>query len=286
MMNEANLKLGLVQMNGSNQVTENILFVTEQLAKASQLGVQLVQLPEMANMVERNKAGLHQQLCFEHDCPFLQAMQKAAKQYGFYIHIGSCAFKNDHLSNLKENSLLSPAPPAINRAILINPQGEIIARYDKIHMFDVNLPSGESYQESLTYHAGSKLSIAETTFGNYGLSICYDLRFAGLYRKLSQMGARILSAPACFTATTGRAHWEVLLRARAIENSTFIIAAAQTGKHKDGRVTYGHSMVVNPWGEVILDAGDQAGLFTCELNLQEIERVRSMIPAWNISDKY
>jgi predicted amidohydrolase len=168
----------------------------------------------------------------------------------------------------------------VNRGFVIDGNGEIRARYDKIHLFDVDLPTGESWRESAAYRGGDKAVVVETPIGLLGLSICYDVRFADLYSRLSNHGATAFSIPAAFTVPTGKAHWHVLMRARAIEAGAFVVAAAQVGKHEDGRETYGHSLVVDPWGEVLLDmGGEAAGLGFAELDLEAVERVRARLPA-------
>ena len=167
----------------------------------------------------------------------------------------------------------------MNRGFLIDPAGAIRARYDKIHLFDVDLPSGESWRESAAYAPGERAVVAETPLGPLGLSVCYDLRFPDLYRALTGAGATILSVPAAFTVPTGQAHWHVLLRARAIEAGVFVVAAAQVGRHQDGRETFGHSLVVDPWGQVLLDMGQGPGLGFAEIDPEQVERVRARIPA-------
>src|SRR3546814_5438276 len=167
----------------------------------------------------------------------------------------------------------------VNRGFVIDADGEIRARYDKIHLFDVDLPSGERYRESATYRAGERADMAETPWFRMGMSICYDVRFAGLYQQLTDAGATLLSVPAAFTATTGEAHWHVLLRARAIEAGVFVIAAAQTGRHEDGRSTYGHSLVIDPWGEVLLDMGTAPGVALWEIDMARVEDVRGRVTA-------
>ncbi|HYD99546.1 MAG TPA: carbon-nitrogen hydrolase family protein, partial [Alphaproteobacteria bacterium] len=166
-----------------------------------------------------------------------------------------------------------------NRLFVIDPQGEIRARYDKIHMFDVDLAGGESYRESATFRPGEQAVLAQTPWGGLGMTVCYDLRFPHLYRALAQAGARLLAVPAAFTVPTGRAHWHVLLRARAIETGCFVIAPAQTGTHDAGRQTYGHSLIVDPWGEVLADGGGEPGFVTADLDLGRIDEARGMVPA-------
>lgn len=166
-----------------------------------------------------------------------------------------------------------------NRCHLFGPDGSLIAQYDKIHMFDVNLPNGETYRESRTFEPGARAVVAETAVGPVGMTICYDVRFPYLYRDLAHAGAQILTVPAAFTRPTGRAHWHVLLRARAIETGCFVIAPAQTGEHDEGRATYGHSLIVAPWGEVLADGGEAVGVVTAEIDMDRVDRARSMVPS-------
>jgi predicted amidohydrolase len=196
----------------------------------------------------------------------LAAVREAAARTGLFVHLGSLAVR-------AEGALLA------NRGFLIDAGGAIRARYDKLHLFDVDLPTGESWRESASYRPGSHAVVADTPAGPMGLAICYDLRFPDLFRALTDAGALILSIPAAFTVPTGRDHWHVLMRARAIEAGVFVIAAAQGGVHEDGRETYGHSLVVGPWGEILLDMGEGEGVGFADIDLAEVETVRSRLPA-------
>jgi predicted amidohydrolase len=198
----------------------------------------------------------------------LAAVRGAAARLGLWVHLGSLAL-----------ALEDDDGRLINRGFVIDDSGEIRARYDKMHLFDVDLPTGESWRESAAYRAGEGPVIVDTPIGKLGLSICYDIRFPDLYRTLSDAGATILSIPAAFTVPTGEAHWHVLLRARAIEAGAFVVAAAQTGRHEDGRTTYGHSLVVGPWGNIVLDMGGEPGVGFAELELARVQEVRSRLPA-------
>jgi deaminated glutathione amidase len=193
-------------------------------------------------------------------------VRAAAARHGIWVHLGSLAVKAEASDKFA------------NRGFVIDAGGAVKARYDKMHLFDVDLPTGESWRESNAYVAGAAPVVADTPIGKLGLSICYDLRFPALYQALSGAGATVLSIPSAFTVPTGEAHWHVLMRARAIENAAFVIAAAQTGTHADGRATYGHSLVVGPWGDVLLDIGDGTGLGFCDLDLSQIVDARSRIP--------
>jgi predicted amidohydrolase len=206
----------------------------------------------------------------EQDDIVLSTVRSEAKRAGIWVQLGSLAIKATD----------SPDEKWLNRSYLINPEAEIAARYDKIHLFDVDLSPEESLRESSAYAGGHSAIVASIADdAALGLSICYDLRFPALYEALTNAGADILSIPAAFTVPTGRAHWEILLRARAIEAGAFVVAAAQYGGHEDGRSTYGHSMVVDPWGEILLDMGEGSGLGFCDLDLRKIEEVRSRVPA-------
>jgi predicted amidohydrolase len=189
-----------------------------------------------------------------------------ARNYGIYLHVGSLALK------------VSP-DKAVNRGFLIDPRGDIVARYDKIHMFDVDLEGGESYRESRNYRPGDLAVLADLPWGRLGLTICYDLRFPALYRALAEAGASFLSIPSAFTKSTGEAHWHVLIRARAVENGCFVLAAAQAGKHENGRETYGHSLAVNPWGRIIGDGGTAPGVTFADVDVSEIAAARARIPS-------
>jgi deaminated glutathione amidase len=203
----------------------------------------------------------------EADDLVLSAMQAAARDHRIWVNIGSLAIDPGRADGR-----------LANRSFVIDDHGEIVARYDKVHLFDVDLPNGESWRESGAYAGGDQGVVAQTPLGILGLSVCYDLRFPQLYQGLSGAGATVLSIPAAFTVPTGEAHWHVLMRARAIENAAFVIAAAQAGQHEDGRATYGHSLVVSPWGEVLIDMGTDSGLGFCELDLRLVDDVRARIP--------
>ena len=229
-------------------------------------GAAMVFTPEMSGLLDRDRARAAASLCAEEDDPVLAAVREAARGAGVWVHIGSLAVKRD-------DGRLA------NRGFVIDANGAVRARYDKMHLFDVDLPTGESWRESASYAAGDAAVVVDTPVGRLGLSICYDLRFPDLYRALSDAGATILSVPAAFTRPTGAAHWHVLLRARAIEAGAFVVAAAQTGEHADGRTTYGHSLVVDPWGEVVLDMGEAAGVARAVVDQARVAEVRGRVPA-------
>jgi predicted amidohydrolase len=224
--------------------------------------------PEMSGLLDRDRSRAIRHLHHEREDPVLAAVREAAAKAGIWVHLGSLAILAE------QGELLA------NRGFVIDAAGEIRARYDKIHLFDVDLPTGESWRESAAYRGGDRAVVVETPLGMLGLSICYDVRFADLYTRLSNHGATLFSIPAAFTVPTGQAHWHVLMRARAIEAGAFVIAAAQVGRHEDGRETYGHSLVVDPWGDVLLDlGGDGPGLGFAEIDPATVEAVRQRIPA-------
>lgn len=236
------------------------------LAKdAAERGAVYLQTPEMTNTVDRDHDTFRANVTDEAGDIVLAALRETAREKKVVIHIGSLAVKDgDRFAN---------------RAFLIGADGEIIALYTKIHLFDVDLPNGESWRESNSYNGGDKAVIAPLPWGLLGLTICYDVRFPVLYRSLAENGASLLSAPACFTRQTGEAHWQILQRARAIENGAFMISAAQGGRHEDGRETYGHSIIVDPWGRVLAEGGSEPGLVMAEIDMNLVAAVRQRIPS-------
>lgn len=245
----------------------NATVLTDAIAQARAGGADVLFTPEMSNMLDRNRARAAQTIRSEADDSVLAAVRAAAAEAGIWVHLGSLAIKGEG-----ENAKWR------NRAFVIAPDGSIAARYDKIHLFDVDLASGESWRESSVYEGGDQAVAVQLPGAVLGLSICYDVRFPAVYAALSRAGADIFAVPAAFTVTTGAAHWHVLLRARAIESACFVVAAAQTGTHADGRSTYGHSLVVDPWGDVLLDMGEAPGLGFVDLALEQIADVRGRVP--------
>lgn len=244
----------------------------ERLARdAVKAGATYLQTPEMTGILQRNPKLLFESITSTDRDPVLARASVLAKELGVWIHIGSTAvFEGDERDG---------KPRAKNRAGLFAPSGEIVAIYDKIHMFDVDLDNGERWRESNVYEPGKKAVLTGVAGVKTGISICYDMRFPGLYRQQAQLGALMLTAPSSFTKQTGQAHWHALLRARAIENGAFMVAAAQGGKHEDGRETYGHSLIVNPWGEIIAELDhDEPGFVLAELDFEECIAARGKIP--------
>ncbi|MCL6739853.1 carbon-nitrogen hydrolase family protein [Sphingomonas sp. RB56-2] len=222
--------------------------------------------PEMSGMLDRDRERALGKAQAERDDNVLKAVRDAAREAGIWVHLGSLALKGE-------------SGKLVNRGFVIDDEGEVRARYDKIHLFDVDLPTGESWRESAMYEAGEQAVVVDgTPLGKLGLTICYDLRFPELFQRLSNAGAEVIAVPAAFTVPTGRAHWQVLMRARAIEAELFIVAAAQAGRHEDGRETYGHSLIADPWGELVLEMGGEPGLAFAEIDLGRIADVRSRIP--------
>ncbi len=262
------MRIALFQAQTGLDPERNARDLVARIREAAAGGAAMLFTPEMSGLLDREKGRAMRHLHFQAEDPVLAAVREAAREAGIWVHLGSLAL------------LTADGDKLLNRGFVIDGEGEIRASYDKIHLFDVDLPTGESWRESATYERGSRAVVVETPAGALGMSICYDLRFAGLYAALTNEGATILSIPAAFTAPTGEAHWHVLIRARAIEAGAFVVAAAQVGRHEDGRVTYGHSLVVDPWGKVLLDMGGEApGLGFAELDQAAVEEVRRRLPA-------
>jgi predicted amidohydrolase len=259
-------RAALVQLRAGRNVVANIDAAAKLVREAKARGADYVQTPEQTSLMEVDRKTLFAHIVEEEHDPALVAFQELARELKLHLHIGSLAVK------------VSPEKAA-NRAFLIDPAGEIIARYDKIHLFDVNLPSGESYRESSTYRPGETAIVAQMPWGRIGLTICYDLRFPALYRALAEAGARVLTVPSAFTKQTGEAHWHLLLRARAVETGCFVLAAAQGGKHENGRETFGHSLIVDPWGRILAEGGIDPGLIMAEIDLGLVAEARGRIPA-------
>lgn len=230
-------------------------------------GAAILFTPEMSGLLDRDRERAAARLGAEAADPALAAVRAAAARAGIWVHLGSLAIRDEESAKLR------------NCGYLIDGEGRIRARYDKLHLFDVDLPTGESWRESASYAPGEQAVVADSPAGPLGLSICYDLRFPDLYRALTDAGAQLLAIPAAFTVPTGQAHWHVMMRARAIEAGAYVVAAAQSGRHEDGRETYGHSLVVGPWGEVLLDMEEEVGVAFADIDLAEVEAVRGRLPA-------
>jgi predicted amidohydrolase len=263
---DSSFRVGLVQMRSGRVPAANLDQAAGLIREAKKAGAGYVLTPEMTNIMEVGRDKLFAALAPEESDPCLAAFRELARNLSIYLHIGSLAIK-------------VPGDRAANRSFLIDPKGEIVARYDKIHMFDVDLAGGESYRESNNFRPGEIATLADLPFGRLGMTICYDLRFPALYRALAEAGATVLAVPAAFTRQTGEAHWHVLLRARAIENGCFVLAAAQGGLHENGRETFGHSLAVDPWGKIIAEAGSEPGVIIAQIDPAAVTAARAKIPS-------
>ena len=263
----ATFKAAMIQMRVGLNASANIDAAARMIDEAKSAGADYVLTPEMTNILAARREQLFAKIVEEEQDASLATLRELARKLGIYIHIGSLAIK------------ISP-DRAANRAFLIDPKGNIVARYDKIHMFDVDLPGGESYRESRTYRPGELAVLSDVPWGRLGITICYDLRFPALYRALAEAGATMLAIPSAFTKQTGEAeHWHVLIRARAIENGCFVFAAAQGGKHESGRESYGHSLIVDPWGRILAEGGTEPGVVMAEIDVGEVAKARARIPS-------
>ncbi len=266
------MRVALLQMTSSDDPEGNLGTVRRMLAEAKDQGAAFALTPEVTNCVSFSRSHQEQVLQREADDLLIRGTREAAAKLGLWVLLGSVAVKSD-----------PPEERFANRSVLIGPDGSVTATYDKAHMFDVEVSETETYRESAGYAPGDRAVLAQVADAKVGLSICYDIRFPYLYRQLAQAGAQILTAPAAFSPATGPAHWETLLRARAIETGCFVLAPAQTGDHPASRGrprrTYGHSMVIAPWGEVLLDAGTDPGVYTRDLDLTAVDEARRKIPA-------
>ena len=258
-------RAALLQMTSGIDPAANARTLVQGVAEAKTGGAAMLFTPEMSGLLDSDRNRAAGSLMREDEDRVLAAVREAAAKHGLWVHLGSLAV-------LREDGKLA------NRGYVIDESGAIRATYDKMHLFDVDLPTGESWRESNSYTAGERAVTVQTPLGVLGLAICYDLRFPDLFRALSDAGATILAMPAAFTRPTGAAHWHILQRARAIEAAAFVISAAQTGQHEDGRATYGHSLVVDPWGEVLLDMGEPAGLGFAEIDQARVDAARARVP--------
>lgn len=266
-MSDKSLTIACVQMTSAQDPADNLPVIEARLRKAAAKGARLIALPETCVFMERGRAAMQARLTAQQDNPDLKQIAALTAELGVHVLIGSMVLAAD------------VGERAVNRSLLLAPDGKVAAQYDKIHMFDVTLANGETHAESAGYQPGERLCVADLGDAKLGLSICYDVRFPTLYRRLAEAGADIIAVPSAFTRPTGKAHWHVLLRARAIETGCFIIAPAQTGAHENGRETYGHSLIIDPWGQVLAEAGDEDDMIMAALDLSLIEKARAQIPA-------
>ncbi|MDP2520490.1 carbon-nitrogen hydrolase family protein [Shimia thalassica] len=266
------MKAALLQMTSSDDPEANLAVMLGQMREAAANGAEFILTPEVCNCVSSSRSHQNAVLRLEHEDATLAALQDGARDLGVWLLIGSLALKTQ-----------DPDGRFANRSFMINPDGDIVARYDKIHMFDVQVTPEETYRESDGYRPGDKAVLAETPFGMVGMTICYDVRFPYLHRQLAKAGATILTVPAAFSHVTGDAHWETLLRARAIETGCYVLAPAQTGTHPatrgQGRRTYGHSVVISPWGEILSDAGEETGISYVDLDPNAVAQARRKVPS-------
>lgn len=262
----SSFRAACIQITSKTKVEDNLKMAVELIREAAADGATFIGTPEVTNMLEPHKAAAREKAQLQEDDVTLANFRQLADELDTWILAGSLVIKNPDDDRLA------------NRSFLIRPDGAIAAQYDKIHMFDVELDTGETHKESRAYAPGDKAVLAETPWGQIGLSVCYDVRFAHLYQALAQAGAGIFTVPAAFTHTTGLAHWEILLRARAIENGAYIIAPAQCGQNSEKRRTFGHSMIINPWGEILAELAEEPGFIAADIDTNEIARRRQQIP--------
>ncbi|MEQ1724694.1 MAG: carbon-nitrogen hydrolase family protein [Sphingopyxis sp.] len=260
------MRIALAQMSSGIDPLANSAALTRAALDAAEQGATMLFAPEMAGLIDRDRVRAAAHIVAETDSPFVVAAARAARDAEMWIHLGSIPVLDETGDKWR------------NRSLVIDDKGEIRARYDKIHLFDIDLPSGESWRESAAYAPGTEAVVADTPLGLMGLTICYDLRFDALFDALTMAGATVVAVPSAFTVPTGHAHWHTLLRARAIDHGCFIIAAAQCGTHADGRQTYGHSLVVDPWGNILSDAGDEAGLTVVDIDPAQVDEIRARLP--------
>jgi len=263
---DKHFRAALVQLRSGRSVDANLDSVAALIKRAAQGGALYVQTPENTALMEREPALTLEMAQTEDQSLALRRLRALAAELGIYLHVGSLAIRLDQTRTA-------------NRSYLIDPSGAVMARYDKLHMFDVDLPGGESHRESGYCRPGTKAVVADLPFGRLGLSICYDLRFPQLYRALANAGAEFIAVPAAFTRQTGQAHWHVLIRARAIETGAFVLAATQGGAHESGRCTFGHSLIVSPWGEILAEGGEDPGVIFADIDLTASTEARARIPA-------
>lgn len=260
------VRAACIQVNAGTEIRPNLDAAGDLVRRARDAGAELIALPENVSMIVQGRDKVLARVAAEGTHPAMPFFAGLARETGAWILAGTLGIRLDD-------------GRVANRSLLFDGRGNLVARYDKIHMFDVDLAGGESYRESATFRPGERAVVAPTPWGGLGMTVCYDVRFAHLYRVLAKAGASLLTVPAAFTVPTGRAHWHVLLRARAIETGCFVLAPAQTGTHDQGRKTFGHSLIVSPWGEVIADGGEEVGFITADLDLGAVAEARRMIPS-------
>jgi predicted amidohydrolase len=269
-------KVALIQPTSQREREPNTAFVIEQARRARAAGADFITTPEIVGMFEPVRARVMEKARTEAEDPSLAAFRALAAELNCWFLVGSLALRTDEPGESR----------LANRSFLLDDRGGIVARYDKIHMFDVDIAGDRKYRESESYRPGRRAVLADTPWGRLGMTVCYDLRFPHLYRALAQAGAQFITIPAAFTQKTGAAHWHVLMRARAIETGCFVIAPAQCGTHAEGRQTFGHSLVVAPWGEVLADGGAEPGMTIAEIDLARVAEARGMVPSLSHDRSY
>lgn len=274
-MTSTTFRAALIQITAGPEPASNAQLNAALVKEASAGGAQFVMLPEVCNMIEPDRAALRQKVRLENEDETIAVLRETAAKAGVWVLVGSAVVAPN-----------GPEGKLANRSLLIDSNGEIQGRYDKMHLFDVNVGSDDVYRESDTYQGGDKLALIETPWGSLGMTVCYDLRFPHLYRDYAKAGAVMLTIPSAFTRPTGLAHWHVLLRARAIECGAFVFAPAQTGDHPGGRKTFGHGLAVDPWGEVLIDQGEETGIAYAEIDTGLAAKARSRIPALKHDREY
>ncbi len=262
----ATFKAACVQLNSGNDLSANVRAAADGVRKAVAQGASLVTLPEYAAFLDGSGRAMRENAHAEESHPALPVFTTLARETKAWLLVGSLTVK------LNGDSMA-------NRSYLISAEGNIVARYDKIHMFDVTLPSGQVIRESSAYRPGERAVVAQTPFGALGMTVCYDLRFPQLYRGLAQAGAVMLTIPSSFQRETGKDHWHTLIRARAIENTCYVLAPAMCGNHPGKRMTYGHSLIVDPWGRIVLELGEEPAVGVAEIDTDEVKRVRGLLPS-------
>ena len=267
-MTSATFRAALIQITAGPDPATNAQQNAELVEEAAKAGAEFAMLPEVCNMIEPDRAALRQKVRAEDQDETITKLRDTAAKSGIWVLVGSAVVAPD-----------GPDGKLANRSLLIDSNGDVQGRYDKMHLFDVNVGTEDVYRESDTYQGGDRLELVEMPWGHIGMTVCYDLRFPHLYRDYAKAGATMLTVPSAFTRPTGEAHWHVLLRARAIECAAYVFAPAQTGDHAGGRKTYGHGLIVDPWGEVIVDQGEEPGIAYAEIDIAKSTQVRSRIPA-------
>ena len=267
MLNKKKLKISLIQIEGKATPKLNSILINNNLYKSLKFNPDIIFTPECSNIITSDKSHLLKNVTTQANCPVLERCINFSKKYNKYISLGSLLLKKSNSKKL------------LNRSFFINNKGEIISHYDKMHLFDVRINKKEIYQESKDFNKGKKIITVNTIWGKFGITICYDLRFPNLFRSLAKLGCKFIIVPAAFTIPTGKDHWEILLRARAIENTSYIIATGQCGIHHGLRKTYGHSLVVNPWGKLLTKGFNRPTILHTTLDLKKIEEVRNKLPS-------